>query len=211
MATTITTNEMIFRTLKTKVWHYNGPRNPEPKYAEQLRAMGYTVTCDSDEWDVDARWSVNGRYIDSCEGKDLTFLTPGGYVEGMANIGKIDFENLFRVWDERNAKRQLMNAHDEIVDNSYYMNAYDWHRGTYRNMRVIRGYNAVIENYKSLRERINNNSSWERKRIARAQEKLIEAQKELDAAKAALAKAESRDAERLAELDELLKKHGVRK
>jgi len=206
-----TTNEMIFRTLKTKVWNYKGERNPEPKYAEQLRQMGYTVDCEeTDPSDVDARWRVNGKEIYSCMGKDTTFSTACGYVEGMANIGKIDFENLFKVWDDRNAKRQLMNAHDEIVDNSYYTSAYDWYRGVYRNMRVIRGYNAVIENYKNLRESIDRNSSWERKRIARAQEKLIEVQKELDAAKAALAKAESRDAERLAELDELLKKHGVR-
>lgn len=205
----ITTNEMIFRTLKTKVFNYKGERNPEPKYAEQLRQMGYEVRHEAeDAYDEDERWMVNGHMIKMSEGR-VYFNTANGYVEGMANIGKIDFVNLFKVWDERKEKRASMNAHDEIVDNSFYTSAYDWYRNVYRNMRVTRGYNAVIENYKNLRERIDRNCRWERDDLIRAEKKLEEAMKNLERTKARLAKAEASNEEDLAKIDEILKKHGV--
>ena len=215
MATSITTNEMIFRTLKTKVWHYNGPRNPEPKYAEQLRALGYTVTCDSDEWDLDARWMVNGFAIESFEGKDTHFNTACGCVEGMANIGKIDFVNLFKVYGARKEKRILMNKRDGITDERYYYTKKNqstyYFRDGKRSLHRYESRNWTIARYVSLRASIDGNSRYERRAVEHAQEQLIKAQKALDEAKAALRRAEARNAEQLEEIDELLKFKGVRK
>ena len=202
----ITTNEMIFRTLKTKVWNYKGERNPEPKYAEQLRAMGYTVEpVYEDEYDVDARWTVNGCYINSCEGKDLEFKTVSTYVCGMSNISKIDFVHFFEIREARNAKRDRMFAHDDITDDRYYSK--DWY-----GRRVMRqsSYNLVVDRYKSMRHRIDRNCKWQREDVARAQEKLAKAQKDLAHAMAALERAEAENAETISKLDEFLKAHGVR-
>ena len=202
----ITTNEMIFRTLKTKVWNYKGERNPEPKYAEQLRAMGYTVEpVYEDEYDVDARWTVNGCYINSCEGKDLEFHTVSTWVSGMENIGKIDFEHFLEIRDERTAKRDRMFAHDDIIDDRYY--GKDW-----RGRRVMRqnSRNLVIDRYESMRKRIERNCHWQRRDVIDAQERLAKAQKELERAMAALEKAEAENAETISKLDEFLKAHGVR-
>ena len=202
-----TTNEMIFRTLKTKVFNYKGERNPEPKYAQALRDMGYTVDYDTnaDAYDEDARWRVNGREIYSCMGKNTSFSTANGYVDGMANIGKIDFENLFRVWDERKAKLAEMNKRGKIYDERYYRK--DWNKRRY--MTQFSG-NTTIERYKNLCDRVDRNCSWERRDLVRAEKQLEEAMKNLERAKARLAKAEASNEEDLAKIDEILKAAGVR-
>lgn len=207
MATTITTNEMIFRTLKTKVVNYKGERNPEPKYAEQLRDMGYEVTFAESPYgyDEDDRWMVNGHRICSCCGKDTHLPTAYGSVDGMSNIAKVDFENLFKVFEERRAKRRDMQKHEGIWDERYYSK--DWNGR--RRMTQYSG-NKTVERYKMLRAQADDDCGWERRELKRAEKQLEEAMKNLEEAKARLARAEARNTEKHAAIDELLKEAGVR-
>lgn len=164
-----TTNEMIFKTLKTKA-------NKPAKYAEQLRGMGYEVKntwtgCNGDEYENEY-WSVDGLEFGKGDSGPV-FVNLRGYrtVEKLDNIRLIDFENYLATYDERKAKAERMEAHDDIeqrherwvkkcivyVDSDNHEHRW-WKSGCKRVERRFRHHrtidqNHVINEYKALKRK----------------------------------------------------------
>ena len=95
----MTINEMIYKTLTTKI-------TKEPKYKEALEALGYELVKDHD-WSEYDYWGIKtaeGKVLVISKGKDNKrhLYTTAKFVQ-TNDIQKVDFENLIRT--DRSATR----------------------------------------------------------------------------------------------------------
>ena len=235
-----TTNEMIFKTLKTKA-------DKPARFKEQLEELGYDVKVEK----YDNYWSVNGLAVSKWEGETAQLnLGRGQYVEKFENIKKVDFVGYFEKLDARNAKRERMNAHDGIGQEHEYWKderefyiaddgtEYRWYKygckkvtRRFRHHRTI-DRNYTVEEYRGLKRkadaagwgywRSEGETDYEirfaEKMLASAEARVEKLWKELEAAerevedrKRRVQKEIDRKAEGGRELDAWLKAKGIRK
>ena len=172
-----TTNEMIFKTLKTKA-------DKPAKFAEQLREMGYEV--ENEEWNYKhterrprTYWAVNDLEVSKWEGETAQLsLGRGQYVEKFENIKKIDFVDYFDKLEARKGKHERMNACDAIEQrHEYWKNErtvyvgedgkeHRWYeRGCKKQVRRYRHHrtidiNHTVEEYKGLKRKADARGYW---------------------------------------------------
>lgn len=221
-----TTNEMIFATLKTR-------GDKTPKYAEQLRAIGYEVDnierCGGSQWERDY-WAVNGLQIGKGDDGTVYLYSVGRRaIKKLDNIKKVDFVNYFATRAERQSRRAAASARGDIWQVKYHYTQKSrecvnpdarWSEREYRTVKhhytEYREGNETIRRYKELRDRANGRRyntdelSYAEKCVKRAEEAVQNALKRLKEAQEDLAKEKVRKAEGSAELNEFLKAKGVR-
>lgn len=225
-----TTNEMIFATLKTK-------SDKTPKFAEQLRALGYEVTntetCGDREIERE-RWAVNNLEITNpCDGNPLFISLGGGnYVDKLDNIKKVDFVNYFATKAERTERRKLRSVRGNIWQEvrrygrqtkRYCINPEaSWRDREYREFTFkandYYGKNETVAEYIRLRDKADATVldrkgaeiKWAIDDVKRAEEKVQKALEELKRAQERLAEKKARQAEGNAELNAFLKAKGIR-
>ena len=169
-----TTNEMIFRTLKTKA-------DKRARYADELRELGYTVentmTLTTGTYDREY-WSVNGLELYRPDAGPVSLDIRSRCIERLDAIGRIDFENYFATYDERRAKEKRMASHGAIEQRHQYRKGErsvyidpdgrehrDWESGRRWARRTVRIHtytdlNHTVEEYKRLKRKADASSPW---------------------------------------------------
>ncbi len=223
---TKTTNEMIFATLTTT-------KKRTPKYADQLRELGYTVEPGFEYW------KVNGLCVSRYS--KLGIRLRCRYIEGKQNIAKIDFEDYFKKYDSRWAKRSWSFENESIADDGkiwqrkcYRVTTYYDHwdskarEAVYYKHRYMftEDSNRVIAEYKRLKKTADTGCTeygwdsaeselnWVAKReeeVRKAEQKLEYAKAQLEKAKEDYLKAQKRRVDGFLELNDFLREHGVRR
>ena len=190
-------NDIIFQTLKTK-------SDKPAKHAELLESMGYILDNEG------KYWSVNGLRFYKLGGKLEANLRPLCYVAGVDQLKKIDWANFFAVHDEREAKREALNA----VPTGIYQ---DKNRHVWYNANECVEGNAIVEEYKRLKQQADQgNTSYDMLKHARAD--VLEAKVALEKAQEKYIKAQNKlvDAQQRCEygqveLNAFLVKRNIRK
>lgn len=227
-----TTNEMIYKTLRTKT-------DKPAKFAEQLREMGYEVKATYEaygkEYESDY-WAVNGLHVCKYEGETAYLSLRSQCIERLDALKPVDFENYFATLDARTEKAERMAAHDNIEQrHSYGKDTFTvrvkdgegrWnyhHEERTRRWHRMTDTNHEISRYKTLKNKADGfGYGWvpydrrtdvqdAERDLDRAEKALAEAQEKVEKARKALEKALADEVKHGGELNEFLTARGIRK